>query len=75
MYLDGKPLVILQLEDLKNEQHFKVPDIGYAERKNYEELLKKPWYSITFEILEVYPGEKYDDTAITEIYFDGIDVH
>jgi hypothetical protein len=25
--------------------------------------------------LEVYKGDKYDDTAITEIYFDGIDVH
>jgi len=28
-----------------------------------------------FEILEVYTGEKYADTAISEIYFDGIDVH
>jgi len=28
-----------------------------------------------FEILEVFKGDKYDDTAISEIYFDGIDVH
>ena len=28
-----------------------------------------------FEILEVYKGLKYDDTAISEIYFDGLDVH
>ena len=37
-----------------------------------------------FEIVDVYKGDKYDDTAITEIYddtaiteiyFDGIDVH
>jgi len=30
---------------------------------------------LKFEILEVYKGSKYNDTAITEIYFDGIDVH
>lgn len=28
-----------------------------------------------FEIMEVYKGDKNEDTAITEIYFDGIDVH
>ena len=28
-----------------------------------------------FEILEVYPGSKHDDTVIAELYFDGIDVH
>lgn len=28
-----------------------------------------------FKILDVYKGDKYDGTAITEIYFDGIDVH
>ena len=31
--------------------------------------------TIRFEILSVYPGDKYDDTAITEIYFDGLDVY
>ena len=25
--------------------------------------------------MDVYKGEKYEETAITEIYFDGIDVH
>jgi len=34
-----------------------------------------PPLKIKFEILEVYEGDKYKDTAITEIYFDGIDVH
>ena len=28
-----------------------------------------------FEILDVYKGLKYDDVAISEIYFDGLDVH
>ena len=27
------------------------------------------------KILEVYPGSKYGDTVIAELYFDGIDVH
>jgi hypothetical protein len=30
---------------------------------------------LTFTILGVYAGERYDDTVITEIYFDGTDVH
>ncbi|PKL12986.1 MAG: hypothetical protein CVV50_03895 [Spirochaetae bacterium HGW-Spirochaetae-6] len=30
---------------------------------------------IKFEILDVYKGLKYDDVAITEIYFGGLDVH
>ena len=28
-----------------------------------------------FEILDVYKGLKYDDVVISEIYFDGLDVH
>ena len=28
-----------------------------------------------FEIVDVFKGDKYDDTAVTDIYFDGIDVH
>ncbi|MDF4202571.1 hypothetical protein PXD56_06385 [Maribacter sp. SA7] len=31
--------------------------------------------TIRFEILSVYPGDNYDDTVITEIYFDGLDVY
>ena len=30
---------------------------------------------ITLEILEVYPGSKYKDVAISEINFNGLDVH
>ncbi|CAM4419873.1 NADase-type glycan-binding domain-containing protein [Zobellia nedashkovskayae] len=31
--------------------------------------------TIRFEIMSVYKGDKYDDTAITEIYFDGLDMY
>jgi hypothetical protein len=75
MYIDDKPFAILNLADSRQEQHFKFEPLGYSDRQDWEELQKKPWWTIKFEILDVYKGDKYDDTAITEIYFDGIDVH
>lgn len=75
MYLDGKPYAIMNLEDSRNEQEFEVDPIGESQRENWDELLTKSWWTMDFEILEVYKGDKYADTAITEIYFDGIDVH
>ncbi len=77
VYLDGKPFAILNLEDSRREQIFEFEPIGKrpAENANWEELNKLPRWTMKFEILEVYPGEKYDDVAISEIYFDGIDVH
>lgn len=75
MYIDNKPYAILELEDSKAEQHFLVAPIGYGDRENFELLKKKASFTIKFEIAEVYPGLKWDDTAITEIYFNGIDVH
>ncbi len=75
MYLDNKPFAILNLADSRQEQSFSFGPIGYVERADWTKLCLKPWWTMKFEIMEVYKGEKYDDTAITEIYFDGIDVH
>ena len=75
MYLNDKPFAILNLEDSRQEQSFTFEPIGMSERENMEELKTKPWWTLKFEILEVYKGTKYDDTAITEIYFDGIDIY
>jgi hypothetical protein len=75
MYVDGKPFTLLELADSKQEQSFSFDPLGVADRKDYDKLRTLPRWTITFEILEVYPGSKYQDTAITEIYFDGIDVH
>ena len=69
MYYNDKPYVVLNLQDTMNLQSFNVGILGYEDRDT------APAWSIKFEILEVYPGKKYEDTAITEIYFDGIDVH
>ncbi len=75
MYVADTLYAVLHLEDSKQEQIFKVDPIGHADRKDEEALMKKPEIVIRFEIADTYPGDKYDATAITEIYFDGIDVH
>lgn len=75
MYLNNKPYAIINLKDVYAEQSFKVEPIGYSEREDINALKEKEPFLIKFEILEVYKGDKYNDTAITEIYFDGIDVH
>lgn len=75
LYINEVPSAILCLADSRDEQIFHFEPIGYGSREHYDELITRPWWTLKFEILEIYPGEKYDDTAITEIYFDGIDVH
>ena len=67
LYVNGVPFGILNLKDSRTDQYFSVGTLGH--NKNGTDLILK------FEILEVYKGSKYNDTAITEIYFDGIDVH
>lgn len=67
LYVNGKTYGILQLDDSRDDQVFEVGTFGH--NKNGTDLI------LRFEILEVYKGDKYNDTAITEIYFDGIDVH
>jgi hypothetical protein len=78
VYIEDRPFAILNLEDIRREQIFEFEPIGKerpAPNANWNELEKLPKWTMKFEILEVYPGEKYDDVAISEIYFDGIDVH
>ena len=67
LYLNGEVYGLLKLTDTKTDQEFKVGTLGH--NPNGEDLV------LRFEIVEVYRGEKYNDTAITEIYFNGIDVH
>ena len=67
LYVNGKNFGILALTDTRTDQTFKIGTLGHNE--DGSDLV------LRFEIIEVYKGDKYDDTAITEIYFDGIDVH
>ena len=70
MYYLGKPYAILDLEDTRNLQYFNVGVLGHGPLDEDSTNWK-----LRFEILEVYEGEKYEDTVISELYFDGIDVH
>ena len=71
MYINDKPYAILNLEDKIASQGFKVDPIGSSEIIGGE---NSEW-TIKFEILEVYKGTKFEDVVISEIYFDGLDVH
>jgi len=75
VYLNDKSYAILNLEDKIANQGFKVEPIGNNDREDWDVLKTKPDWTLKFEILEVYKGLKYDDVAISEIYFDGLDVH
>ncbi len=68
VYKDNKPIAILELQDIIGEQSFDIGVLG----NNKEGT---PDWTLKFEIMEVYKGDKYDDTAISEIYFNGLDVH
>lgn len=67
VYENNKPIAILKLRDFKGDQEFKIGTLG--RKKDRQDLILK------FEIIDVYKGTKFKDTVITEIYFDGIDVH
>ncbi len=58
LYFNDKPIYILNLKDEMGEQAFYWNE---PINRNIEE------FSITVEILDVYKGDKYDDTAISEI--------
>ena len=69
LYYDEKPYAILELHDTRDEQNFKVGLLGFRDVEHPQK------WTLRFEILEVYPGRKHRNTAITELYFDGVDVH
>lgn len=66
MLVDGKRKAMLYLKNVYAEQWFEVGEIKPKKGKDLK---------IKFVIRDVYPGTKYTDTAISEIYFDGIGVH
>jgi hypothetical protein len=71
--INGKEFTTLHFDDVYAEQYFDVGKIGWDHNKGANPSTEP--IKIRFTILDVYPGTKYEDTAITEIYFDGIDVH
>lgn len=75
VYIDDMPYAILNLKDIRGVQSFKIEPIGNSDQKEMDVLKTKSNWTLKFEILEVYKGLKYDDVVISEIYFDGLDVH
>ena len=67
LYVNGELTGILNLEDSRTDQVFNIGPLGH--NPNGKDLI------LRFEIAAIYKGDKYNDTAITEIYFDGIDIH
>lgn len=77
VYEDDKLIASVHMQDSRNEQSFSLPypipnrPEGYD--INNDDEVKT--VSLKFVITEVYKGDKYDDTAISEFSFDGLDVH
>ena len=69
VYYNDEPIAILNLRDIVGIQTFSIGTLGYG----WDNPNAKDW-SLKFEIMEVYPGSKYDDTVISELYFNGLDV-
>ncbi|MBQ8046449.1 MAG: hypothetical protein IJ196_00790 [Prevotella sp.] len=72
MYVDDKPYALLDLEDSRSEQVFLVDALGPCRPEMTEEEMEKLGnWTLKFEITDVYRGDKYDDTAISELFFHG----
>jgi len=71
VYYLGKPICLLDLQDVRGMQSFDLEQFGPFGYNDPD----KPTWRLRFEIVEVYPGTKYQDTVISELEFDGIDVH
>lgn len=67
---NDEPYVILDLEDSRTLQWFDIGIVGYGPEAGVDTS-----WTLKFEIMDVYPGTKYDDTVISELYFDGLDSH
>lgn len=67
LWVNNQPYAELNLKDTPALQSFAVPLLGH--RADKKDLV------LRFEIREVYRGTKYEDTALTEVFFDGVDVH
>lgn len=68
MYVNDKPYALLALEDSRSRQCFDVGIVGFHD-------MKAPDWTLRFEVMDVYPGAKNRSLVISELYFDGIDVH
>ena len=73
VFINDKPFATLHLKDERSEQRFEFDPIGIGPHSG-KAREGKTW-KLRLVITDVYKGTKYDDTVISELYFDGIDVH
>jgi hypothetical protein len=57
LYVNDKPYIILKLDDTSASQSFTLDLIDFSKLS-----------SLKFEILDIYPGSKYKNIAISELY-------
>lgn len=67
MFVNGKPFAILNLANTRQEQTFSFEAGDWAGFKGDS-------WTMEFRILDVYMGDRYEKTAITEIYVGGLSV-
>ena len=74
-YLNNTPFAIITLNDFRGVQTFNLSPFYRLNEdetnKGHLPLLKENDI-LSFEILEVYPGTKYEETAISEFFTDGV---
>lgn len=67
LYFNGKLHALLEFQDINAPQSFSIDPIN-STTENQDLILK-------IEIVEIYKGTKYSDVVVSEINFDGLDVH
>ncbi len=66
VFFNERKVATLSVEDTRRPQTLRLPDIDLSPGRT--DVLR-------LRILEVYPGSKYEDTAISDIFFHGYGVH
>ncbi|MBK1834094.1 NADase-type glycan-binding domain-containing protein [Roseibacillus ishigakijimensis] len=63
---DGKDFGTIEIEDTPEPRWIDLPKMVLSPGRIHE---------VAFEIVEVYPGDAYEDTALADFYFSGFGVH
>lgn len=64
--INGKDITVLHLQDVMACQVFDIPMTAFY--KKNEDI------TVMFEILSIYPGSEFEETAISEINFEGTNI-
>lgn len=62
VFADGKAVAIVKLADVYGFQIVRIPEISLSRKRDT---------AIRLEILEIYPGSRFNDTSLSEVEFFG----